>query len=470
MTVGHINVKETIERIKKEISSDQSISPALISSIELLIVVIQMLLDRQSMNSTNSSLAPSGDKKNGRGKDKKKRKKKGKRSVGGQPGHVGATLTQYEDADEIIELSIDRKTLPRGMDFKSSEPETRQIIDLNLEFVIREYQAEVLVTDDGERFVAKFPAHIKKSIQYGPSVKSLAVYMSQYQLIPYKRVQEVFEDQFDLKISQGTLCNFNREAFERLESFEVNMVEKLKKEEVLNTDETGIKINGTLAWAHVVCTPTFTLMYPHEKRGKEAINEMNIIPLYKGILIHDHWKPYLSYNCLHGLCNAHHLRELQWVIDYKEHKWASSLKRFLIKLNKEVHENGGILDEQTQKKRTKRYREITKAGNKECAFTMPTEGSGKTKVAQTKERNLLTRLQDYTEQVLLFMKVRNVPFTNNQAERDIRMIKVHQKVSSQFKTIKTARYFCRIRSFIITSKKKGHSPYDKLTSIFATKN
>jgi len=333
------------------------------------------------MNSTNSSLAPSDDKKNPRGKDKKKRKKKSKKSVGGQPGHAGTTLTQYEDADEIIELSIDRRTLPVGMDFKVSEPETRQVIDLNLEFIIREYQAEVLIAGNGERFVAKFPTH---------------------KLIPYKRVQEVFKDQFDLKISQGTLCNFNREAFERLESFEVDMVEKLKKEEVLNTDETGIKINSTLAWAHVVCTPKYTFIYPHEKRGKEAIKEMNIIPLYEGVLIHDHWKPYLSYDCLHGLCNAHHLRELQWVIDYKEQKWASSLKRFLIKLNKEVNESGGVLDEQTQKKRTKRYREITKAGNKECAFIMPTEGSGKTKVAQTKERNLLTRLQNYTDEVLLF--------------------------------------------------------------------
>ena len=178
MTVGHINVKETVERIQSEIAKDKSISPVLISSIELLIVVIQMLVDRFNTNSSNSSLLPSTDRKS-RGKDKKKRKKRGTRKVGGQVGHEGSTLEQYEDPDEVIELSIDRRTLPNGVKFTLAEPEKRQVIDLNLEFIVREYQAEVLVGDDGSRFVATFPSNITKAIQYGPSVKSFAVYMSQ---------------------------------------------------------------------------------------------------------------------------------------------------------------------------------------------------------------------------------------------------------------------------------------------------
>ena len=462
-----MNVSETIQRIKKEISQDKSISPVLVSSIELLIIVIQMLLDRQKMNSSNSSLPPGSDqKRRSRGKDKKVRKKKSDKSVGGQEGHTGKTLTQYEQADEVIELSVDKRTLPAGVKFTIGEPETRQVIDLNIEFVVREYQAEVLIGPDGEYFVAKFPANITKAIQYGPSVKSFAVYMSQYQLIPYARVQEVFKDQFDLNISQGTLCNFNREAFEKLENFELQIIDGLRNELVLNVDETGIKIDTQLAWVHVVCTPKLTFMYPHEKRGKDAMVEMGIIPKYSGVLIHDHWKPYLGYDCVHGLCNAHHLRELEWVIDFKKHKWAKSLKKFLIKLNIEVDEYGGILSEEIQKKRVKRYREIIKSGNPECPFYMPTVGSGKKKVKQTKERNLLSRLKDYEDQVLLFMTMKEVPFTNDQAERDIRMIKVHQKVSSQFKNMKTAKYFCRIRSYLMTSKKKGNSPYDKLNEIF----
>ena len=159
--VKALAVKSTIERIQKELSNDKSISPVLVSSIELLFVVIQMLLDRQSMNSRNSSLSPSNDnKRRSRGLDKKKRRKKGEKSVGGQVGHAGTTLTQYEEADEIIEIPIDRRTLPQGEKFKKADPETRQVIDLNIEFVVREYQAEVLIGADGMRFVAPFPEHI----------------------------------------------------------------------------------------------------------------------------------------------------------------------------------------------------------------------------------------------------------------------------------------------------------------------
>jgi transposase len=180
-----------------------------------------------------------------------KRSRKGENNIGGQEGHAGSTLTQFEEVDEIIEILIDRRTLPLGEKFKRSEPETRQVIDLNIEFLVREYQAEVLIGTDGMRFVAPFPENITKAIQYGPSVKSFAVYMSQYQLIPYARVQEVFKDKFDLKISQRSLCNFNREAFDKFEGFEADLINQLRSEKVLNADETGIKIDAQLAWAHV---------------------------------------------------------------------------------------------------------------------------------------------------------------------------------------------------------------------------
>lgn len=467
MTVGHINVKETIERIQAEIAKDKSISPVLVSSIELLIVVIQMLVDRFNTNSSNSSLPPSTD-KGRRGKDKKRRKKRGAKKAGGQEGHAGSTLEQYDDPDEIIELSIDRRTLPTGIKFFHCESEKRQVIDLNLDFVVREYQAEVLVGDDGSRFVATFPANITKAIQYGPSVKSFAVYMSQYQLVPYARVQEVFKDQFNLKISQGSLSNFNREAFEKLEDFENDIINNLSNEDVLNADETGAKIENELAWIHVLATNKLTFYYPHPKRGREAMIEMGVIPDYGGVLVHDHWKPYLGYDCKHALCNAHHIRELQWVIDFKDHKWAKSMKRFLEILSIEVDESGGVLSDEIQKKKIKRYREIIKKAKFECPKQIPTVGSGKRKVKQTKERNLLDRLCDFEDQVLLFMKNKKVPFTNNQAERDIRMVKVQQKVSGQFKSMNGAKYFCRIRSYLMTYKKRGHSPFDKLCSLFDT--
>ena len=240
--------------------------------------------------------------------------------------------------------------------------------------------------------------------------------MSQYQLIPYNRVQEVFKDQFGLDISQGSLCNFNKEAYDKLEPFEQSVIEGLKISRVLNADETGIKIDGHLAWLHVLGGKNSTYYFPHHTRGKEAIDAMGVIPNFQGVLCHDHWKPYLGYDCSHSLCNAHHLRELQWVIDFKEHKWAKSMLRFLSKLRDLVGEKGGVLNENEQKKKLKRYRDIIKQGGYECPIYVPSKGSkNKGRVKQTKERNLLDRLKDYEDEVLLFMKDREVPFTNNQA-------------------------------------------------------
>ena len=149
--------------------------------------------------------------------------------------------------------------------------------------------------------------------------------MSQYQLIPYARVQEVLKDQFGLKISSGSLSNFNEEAFEKLEFFERDIISNLSKEKLLHADATGIKVDTELAWIHVLATNNFTFYYPHYKRGRDAMVEMEVLPDYRGILVHDHWKPYLGYKCTYVLCNAHHLRELQWVIDFKKQSWAKSM-------------------------------------------------------------------------------------------------------------------------------------------------
>jgi len=194
MTFENINVEETIESIQEQMKADKSLAPAFANSINLLILLIKILISRLGLNSQNSSLPPSSNyPKRIRGKDKKKRRTKSSKNIGGQEGHEGTTLEQYEDVDEIIPLSIDRRTLPTNESFKNGEDEVRQVIDVDLQFVVREYRAEVLVGSDGHRYVADFPKHISKAVQYGPSVKAFSVYMSQYQLVPYNRVQEVFK-------------------------------------------------------------------------------------------------------------------------------------------------------------------------------------------------------------------------------------------------------------------------------------
>jgi transposase len=229
----------------------------------------------------------------------------------------------------VIELSVDMRTLPSGEKYKAAGFETRQIVEIEMKTTVCEYRAEVLEDSAGNRYVANFPANVTKAIQYGSTVKSLVVYMSQYQLIPYARVQEVFEDQFGLPSSQGTLCNFTKEAYELSEFFEQGAAETLRTTDVALSDENGIKINGRGEWLHVLCTPKTTYFFPHEKRGREAIDAMGLLKDFDRVLCHDHWKPYFGYGGEHALCNAHHLRELDWAVEFKGQKWAKSMIRFL---------------------------------------------------------------------------------------------------------------------------------------------
>ena len=174
MTFESINAEEAIESIQKQMKADKSLSPSLANSINVLILLVKILISRIGPDSKNSSLPPSSNNpRKIRGKDKKKRKKKSAKSVGGQDGHKGSTLEQFEEVNEIIPLSVDRRTLPVGISFTQGEPENRQVIDLNLEFIVTEYQAEVLVGSDGHRYVATFPRHITKAIQYSQVLSHL---------------------------------------------------------------------------------------------------------------------------------------------------------------------------------------------------------------------------------------------------------------------------------------------------------
>jgi transposase len=464
MTIGRINIEASVAKIQQQISKDDSLSPALVSSINVLIVVIQLLVERMGLNSANSSVPPSKDPK--KRKEKTRARKKSSKNSGGQPGHKGETLEKVDDPDEVVDLEIDRRTLPNGSNFKPAGFETRQVIDVVMDIHVTEYRAEVLEDNEGNQYVAVFPDHLTKGVQYGSSVRALSTYLSQYQLIPYSRVQEVFSDQFGLNLSQGSINNFNKEAYEKLAGFEERNCQSLRRATVLNADETGIKIGDKNHWLHVLCAPKTTFFFAHHKRGKDAIKDMGVLGEFKGVLCHDGWKPYFGYECDHALCNAHHLRELEWVVEFKNHEWAKSMKKLLISIKKQTEASGGILKVSAQEKYIKKYRVVIQNGKKECPMTLPTKGSGKRKCAQTKERNLLDRLEKYEDWVLLFMKEKKVPFTNNRAERDIRMTKVHQKISGCFRSMAGAKYFCRIRSYLLTSIKRGHSPYQQMIKLF----
>lgn len=465
MKIESINIDETIENTKKMLEEDPNVSPALKSSFELLLLLITLLLNRLGLNSENSSKPPSSDPN----RERKKKKNNGNKK-GGQKGHKGTTLQKVDNPDVIKKIKVDRTQLPVGT-YKIVGYETRQVIDLDISKVVTEYQAEVVEHSNGKRYTAEFPDRITRPVQYGDNVKAHSVYMSQYQLIPYNRIQENFHDQAGIPISAGSIYNFNEDVYKKLEPFEEILKSKLTESDLNHTDETGINIDGKKLWLHCVSNEYFTYYYPHEKRGFDAIEEMNILPGFKGILCHDHWKPYFRLDCEHALCNAHHLRELTRAWEQDEQFWAKDLRKLLLEINKAVDDAGGVLSTADSMKFRTRYRDLMQEAEKECP--PPDETKRKQgqrgRLKRSKARNLLERLIDFEKETLRFMDNKRVPFTNNQGENDIRMTKVHQKISGCFRSLDGAKIFCRVRSYISTCKKNDMRASEALRLLFENK-
>lgn len=320
-----------------------------------------------------------------------------------------------------------------------------------------EYQAQILEDQAGHQYVAPFPKDVTHVVQYGNSLKANAVYMSQYQLIPYQRVQDHFSDQMHIPISTGSLCNFNREVYELLETADEIIKQKLVDSDIVHVDETRINVRGKRIWLHSVSNESWSYFHPHEKRRGEAMDEIGILPRFKGFLCHDHWKPYYQYDqCTHSLCNAHHSRELLRAEEQDGQQWAKDMGLLLEKINIEVIKAGGVLSCAEAKKYQQKYRDILTSADKECPPPLESDRKhSRGRIKRSKSRNLLERLRDYEDDVLRFVENEVVPFTNNQGENDIRMTKVQQKISGCFRSMKGAYIFCRIRSYLSTCRKQG---------------
>lgn len=441
-------------------------SPALRSTLDVLLLVVQLLANRLGLNSRNSSKPPSTDQN--RSQDKKAQASS--RKAGGQSGSVGMTLRQIDDPDEIKMIDIDRSTLPSGQ-YREAGFERRQVFDIDISRLVTEYRAQVLEDESGQRFVAPFPDHVTKAAQYGNGVKAQAVYLSQYQLIPYQRAQEYFQDQMNLPISAGSIYNFNQQAFCLLEQFEQKLIGKLLASPMLHADETGINIDGKKHWLHCLSNEHWTLFYAHAKRGCDALNDKGVLPAFDGILCHDHWKPYYRYTaCQHALCNAHHLRELERAYEQDNQQWARQMQALLHDILEDVKAQGGSLPVEQASYYTGCYRALLKQAESECPPPDKTKKPGQRgRAKRSKARNLLERLQLYELDVLRFMTNPIVPFTNNQGENDIRMTKVHQKISGCFRAKEGADIFCRVRSYLSTCRKNNMSASYALTLLFAGK-
>jgi len=429
-----------------------------------------LLFSRLNINSRNSSKPPSQDPN----REKSPKRTDGKKKPGGQPGRVGKNLKLEESPDEIIPVPVDRSALPKGRIYKRVGVKKRQVVELIVSRKVIEYQLEILEDEKGRRFTADAPEGVSRPAQYGASVKAMVAYMNVYQMVPFARVEEYFRDAAGIPLSSGSIGNFIKEAYDRLDKFERIAVEKLRNSAILHSDETGINVKGKGHWLHAALNEKWTLFMPHEKRGKEAMDDMGILPEFKGILIHDHWKSYFSYiECLHALCNAHHLRELQAVIEmHPEWTWAKLLQALLLEINAAVHKAGGVLEKKEADDYLAKFRGIIEIGEAECPgppppIVEPGQKKKRGRQKKSKARNLLERLRDYEKETLRFMNEADVPFTNNPGENDIRMTKVKMKISGCFMSFEGAAQFCRVRSYLLTCQKNGIYAMEALNTLFS---
>ena len=388
MRLNSKNIRETLDEAQALLEKEKNISPALRASTGILFVFMETLLTRYGLNSKNSSRPPSTDKN----KENNNKKPKSNKKPGGQPGRIGKQLKPVSDPDIIEDIKIDKRTLPRG-NYKEAGYESRQIIDIDVSVIVKEYRAQILIDDNGNKFVATFPENIKRPIQYGSTVKSRSVYMSKYQLTPYARINDYFVSQTGINLSQGSIYNFNLEAYTALETFEKICKDKLAASARVNCDETGINIDGKKHWLHTACNDLWTHFFPHSKRGKVAMDDIGILPKFQGVLCHDHWKSYYQYSCKHALCNAHHLRELEWSFTEDRQKWAGKMQDFLKKLCKKVAKSNGKLSVNQQKYYERQYDSILMSAERECPPPeLMKRKRPKEKPKKTKSRSLLERL------------------------------------------------------------------------------
>jgi transposase len=303
------------------------------------------------------------------------------------------------------------------------------------------------------------------SVQYGQRVLALLTYLSVGQYLSYERIVEVCEALFGFSPSEGTIQAALQNCSEGLESFEEQVVEELKEAEVLHCDETGIRMEGKTGWLHVASTENLTHYQVDEKRGKAAMDRIGILEGYKGTVIHDCLSSYFQYELSHGLCNAHLLREMKYVSEEMGQRWASEMSELLRKGLMEKTEKG-IPDAKGYEEYEKAYIEILAKGRKEQPLSPPKPEGRRGRKKKSTSENLLERMERYREYVLAFLRKEAVPFTNNQAERDIRMVKVKMKVSGGFRTKEGARMFARIRSAISIFHKQGKRIFDELKGVF----
>jgi len=465
--IGPEAVIRLIEKLFEAIQQNEH----LVDQVASLQARVNELEKQIAQNSRNSHKPPSSD---GLKKKVRSLRQKSTNKTGGQKGHTGHTLKRVATPDKVIRCTIDNcKTCGKSLaDIAVIDMEKRQVFDIPpVSIEVTEYQAEIKTCPQCHTtHKASFPKTVTQPVQYGTRMKAQAIYLMNQHLLPYQRTAEILFDFYGHQISTGTLFNMNYDCYNALKQPVESIKEHVIASDVVHFDETGLRADKKTTWVHSASTSLWSYYTFHHKRGSDAMDQANILPQFKGIAVHDHWKPYFKYSCRHALCHAHHLRELIFLFEHDKQKWAKQMIELFLEIKHSIEKaqsNGAHrLARSTIKDFQKRYHKIIDHGVK----MNPHHDPKRKKKKRTKAQNLLHRLTLFTEQTLAFMYDFRIPFDNNLAERDIRMIKVQQKISGCFRSDQGAKIFCRIRSYLASAKKQGYNMLNAVQMALEYKN
>jgi transposase len=425
-------------------------------------------------NSSNSSKPPSSD---GFKRKPKSRRVTGKAKAGGQKGHPGSTLKRVAVADEVQLHSPPARCHACGckLDMKLAmvEADGRQVIDLPpVRVKVVEHRLQSVRCRCGRLHAGRYPEGVTQAVQYGPAIKAALVYLTQYQHLPMNRCTGAMQDLFGVHISPASVHAAIAEAHAVVAPIVKELGESMLQAPVVHFDETGMRVGKKLHWMHSASTGDTVVYQVHARRGREALLAFNLLPRFDGVAVHDGWPAYDSFNVTHALCNAHHLRELEFVVDSTGQLWAKDMIGLLVQMNDAVNASaGGVLSSEVAGAYRRKYRRLIAQGHAANPETLtdPTRKDKRGGIGQTFAYNLIRRLDKRAHDVLRFMTDALVPFTNNLAERDIRMPKLKQKVSGCYRTFAGAQAYCSIRSYLGTLQKRSIDLMQALHIVFASR-